>query len=426
MNARRRNALRLYARHVSEGKARFYRRYRIDLVPGLREGLYLEDLSGKRFMNCHCNGGTFNYGHCNAELAAVLKEALKRNDVGSLFAHGTGRAAVAERLAALMPGDINRVLLCTGASEAVDAALKAAMRATGRRKVISEIGGYHGCGGLATATGAPAFREPFGPPIPGFVQVPFNDAAALERAVDTETAAVILETIPATLGMPIPSDDYLPRVRAACDRHGAMLILDEVQAGLGRTGKLWAFEHWGIVPDAVIIGKGLSGGLYPIAAACFRPALAAAFEMEPFLHFTEYGGSDVGCAVALAVLERSAAAATLEHVNRLAEWFRVEFGALQRKYGDCIAEVRQKGLFFGIAYRDKAACVLMLKILFDLGLYTVYAGNNNRVMQFIPPLNVTEVQAREIMAVLHKAFEARRKPRYRIIAAFLRFTSGPG
>ena len=153
--------------------------------------------------------------------------------------------------------------------------------ATPRHAIVSATGGYHGHTGLALAAGDAQYRAPFGPNLPGFQQVPFGDLQAMESVLDDNTAAVILEPIPATLGMLLPPEDYLPGLARLCRERGVLLIIDEVQTGLGRTGRLWAYEHEGIDPDMVITGKGLSGGIYPITATLMRAELHRFFDDHP-------------------------------------------------------------------------------------------------------------------------------------------------
>jgi acetylornithine/succinyldiaminopimelate/putrescine aminotransferase len=227
----------LFARHVSSGKAKFFASVGLDFVFGRREGPYIWDLSGeKRLINCHCNGGVFNLGHRHPAIVETLVQSLRDLDIGNHHFVSEQRAALASRLTALMPGDIQYAVFAVGGGEAVDLAIKVARAATGRPGVISAEGGYHGHTGFALAAGDPKYRAPFGPMSPGFSQVPFDDVDALAKAIDGDTAAVILETVPATAGMPIARDDYFPAVRALCDRAGALLIIDEIQTGLGRTG----------------------------------------------------------------------------------------------------------------------------------------------------------------------------------------------
>jgi len=202
-----------FARHVSSGKAAFFAQAGIDFVAGEREGIYLCDIDGKRLINCHCNGGVFNLGHRNPRVIAAVQRALSLYDIGNHHLMSAPRAALAERLASLCPGEIKRVVFGVSGGEAIDLALKLARAHTRRPKIISALGGYHGHTGLALAAGDEAYRKPFEPLSPGFIQVPFGDLQALEAVMGEDIAAVIFETIPATLGIAIPPEDFYAGVR---------------------------------------------------------------------------------------------------------------------------------------------------------------------------------------------------------------------
>lgn len=385
-----------FARHVSSGKAAFFRRAGIEFVMGRREGPYIWDIDGeKRLINCHCNGGVFNLGHRHPAVVQALIESVQTLDIGNHHLLSEPRARLAARLAELAPG-LTYTVFAVGGGEATDLAIKAARGYTGRQKIVSASGGYHGHTGFALFTGDEKYFAPFGPRAPGFVQVPFNDVDALAAEVE-DAAAVILETIPATLGMPIPAPAYLPQVRRLCDAHGALLILDEIQAGLGRTGRLWAYEHFDIVPDMLLLGKGLSGGLYPMAATMMRKELERVFHADPFIHISTFGGAEVGCPVALKVLEISADPAFLAHVQAMAQVFADGFVDLQRRHAGVFVGLRQKGLMMGIEMVHPACGPLFTKAAYDNGFLSIYAANDTRVAQFLPPLIIERPLAEELL-----------------------------
>lgn len=388
----------LFSRHVSSGKAGFFTDAGIDFVFGKRQGPFVWDVSGtKRLINCHCNGGVFNLGHRNPAIIQALKDSLDLYDIGNHHLVSGQRAVLASRLAELTPGDMNYTVFGVGGGEAMDLAIKLARGYTGRLKIISAIGGYHGHTGLALATGDEQYRKPFGSQPPGFVQIPFNDIPALSREIDRETAAVVFETIPATSGMPIPDKDFYARVQDECRKAGSLLIIDEVQTGLGRTGKLWGIDHYAVVPDIMVIGKGLSGGVYPMSATCFRPELEVFFKQNPFIHVSTFGGAEVGCPVALAVLEESSRPGFLDHVRELAGVFANGFEALKRKHPEILAEFRQFGLMMGIEMVNEHCGPIMSKACYDNGILSVYANNNTKVSQLLPPLIIDADLALEII-----------------------------
>lgn len=388
----------LFARHVSSGKVRFFREAGLDFALGKREGPYLWDLSGeKRLIDCHCNGGVFNLGHRNSDIIAALEQSLRELDIGNHHLISEQRAVLAERLAELAPGNLPYTVFAVGGGEAVDLAIKVARGYTRRPNIVSAKGGYHGHTGLALAAGDEKYRSPFGPMPPGFFQVPFNDIAALERVVNADTAAVIFETVPATSGMPIAAPDYFAQVRALCDRFGALLIVDEIQTGLGRTGKLWGIQHFGVEPDIMVIGKGLSGGIYPMAATCFREELESVFHPDPFIHISTFGGAEVGCPVALKVLEISSDPAFLHHVQEMAAVFAEGFARLTEKHPTVLVRLRQLGMMMGIEMVNPYCGPLFSKAAYDAGLLCVYAYNDTRIAQFLPPLIIDRPLAEEIL-----------------------------
>jgi len=387
-----------FATHVNRGKVDTYRALGLELVMGERTGIRFRDaFDGRWYVNCHCNGGVFNLGHRHPDVVAAVRNGLDDLDVGNHHLVSGWRARLAERLAATTDGRLPGVVFGVGGGEAVDLAIKVARAHTGRIGVISAVGGYHGHTGLALAAGDPAYRDPFGPNLPGFAQVPFDDLPALDAALGDGVAAVILEAIPATLGMPVPSPGYLRGVRRLCDERGAVMILDEVQTGLGRTGTLWYHQQEGVVPDVVVTGKGLSGGVYPISATLMTAELHAFFDTEPFIHISTFGGAELGCVAALAALDVIEAPGFLEHVTDLGDRFEAGFAALP-------FTLRRRGLFMGFAFDRPDGGILAAQALIDRGVFAVFANNDLSVVQFLPPLVTTDAEADELIGIVRGAF----------------------
>ncbi|MCX8123238.1 MAG: aspartate aminotransferase family protein [Spirochaetes bacterium] len=395
----------LYARFVSPGKVLMYKKYDIALVPHKRQGVFIYDITGKRYINCHCNGGVFNVGHRNKKIMDAVKKAMQRYDIGNHHLISQPKAMLAQKLAATMPAGLNQVVYGVSGGEAIDTAIKIARAVTGRPKIISAVGGYHGHTGFALAAGDEKFKKPFEPLAPGFLQVPFNDIEAMKAVIDEQTAAVILETIPATLGIVVPDKDYFKKVSEFCHSKGALLIIDEVQTGFGRTGKLWGFEHFDVVPDIVVLGKGMSGGIYPITATIYKEDYAFFFKENPFIHISTFGGSEIGCFAAMAVLDMCDSS-LLSHVNKMAQYFIKKLTALSSQYSKSSFSVRGLGLMMGLAFADETTALFMVKLLFDNGVYVVYSGNDPRVIQFLPPLIITQREADLVIAAVEKSLKA--------------------
>ena len=386
-----------FARSVNPGKAAFFADNDLELVMGARQGVRFWDAyDGREYLNCHCNGGVFNLGHRNPRVAAAVGEALTHLDAGNHHLISPWRARLAERLAETTGGRLPGAVFAVAGGEAIDLAIKLARGHTGRNGIVSASGGYHGHTGLAVAAGDPPYRDPFGPNLPGFSQVPFNDLGALEREVGGETAAVLLESIPATLGFPMPEPGYLAAVADHCRRVGALLILDEVQTGIGRTGSFWYYSQEDVEPDMVVTAKGLGGGIYPIAATLVTADLLEFFRANPFVHVSTFGGAELGCVAALEVLDITCDQDFLRRVRELGEWFGSELE-------DLPFELRRRGMTMGFAFDEPDGGFTAMRRVIREGLFAVAANNDPSVLQFKPPLITSDSEAEEMVAAVRRA-----------------------
>ena len=315
------------AEYVCPQKVDYWQRVGVPLVIGRREGNFIWDLDGHRLYDMHLNGGTYNLGHRNPEVIEALIEATGDFDIGNHHFPSVARAELAETFDRLTPGDLTYSAFLASGGEANDLAIKSARHATGRRRVITFAHGFHGATGLATCAGDSSRAEFFRSDRPDeFLTVPFADAEAVERLLaEGDVAAVMLESIPATWGFAVPPPEYLPEVVKLAHEHGALFIADEVQVGLGRTGKLWSVETFGIEPDILVSGKGLSGGVYPIAATVMNPQAGHWLFENGWGHSSTYGGSEIGCRVAQKVLEITMRPETLANIENLTGEFGQAF-----------------------------------------------------------------------------------------------------
>jgi acetylornithine/succinyldiaminopimelate/putrescine aminotransferase len=248
------------------------------------------------------------------------------------------------------------------------------------------------------------YVEPWNCRPPHFRKVGIAELARIERHLDDDTAAVSLETVPATLGMALIPRNVLQHVRRVTAERGILLILDEIQTGCGRTGRTWAFQHYGILPDIFATAKGLSGGIYPMAATVYRDEMETVFEPNPLIHFSSYGGSEIGCAAAEVVLDKATDAAFLAHVNRIAGIFREEVQSLARQTPKVVG-LRQLGLFQALEFRDIPTCIAAVQRLNVNGVFCVFANNDRICAQLMPPLTITESQTLELMALVRRSVE---------------------
>ena len=373
------------------------------LVIGRREGYRLWDLSGQELLDFHLNGGTFNLGHRNPEVVEALVLAVQELDIGNHHFASLARAELAEQLARLTPGDLTYSVLVPSGSEANDVAIKTARRATGRRRVVGLATGYHGRTGLAGAAGEDAAARYFLSDSSDFTKVPFADLDAMAAALARDdVAAVILETVPATSGFPVPPEGYLPAVRALCDEHGTLLLADEVQTGLGRTGWLWGIERFGVQPDILVTAKGLSGGMYPIAAAVMSERVAGWLHEYGWGHVSTFGGAEIGCRVAQKVLEITTRPETQASITALIDRFDSALTEIRARE-PYLSEVRQTGLVIGLRVEHPNGAVYLQQELFALGLWAIASGFDQSVLQFKPGLLLDEQLADVALERLEEA-----------------------
>jgi putrescine aminotransferase len=386
-----------FAGHVNRGKVAALQAMGVDIVVGEREGARFRDAYGGRwYWNCHCNGGVFNLGHRHPAVVGAMREALDHLDVGNHHLLSGWRARLAEQLSASTGDRLPYALFTPSGSEAVDLALTLARGHTGRQKIVAANGAYHGLAGFARAASDPRWSEPYGEPLPGFAHVPFNDLDRLNAELDGGAAAVILESIPATLGFPPPEPGYLREAGELARRNGALLILDEVQTGLGRTGTPWFHQQEQAEPDIVITGKGLGGGMYPVSAALISEELEAFFDQRPFAYVSTFGGSELGCVAASAVMTEISRPDFTDRVQSLGERFERGFDGLP-------FELRRRGLTMGLSFEGPEGGVEAAKTLIEAGVFAVFAEHDHSVTQFKPPLILSDSEADEVIAAVRHA-----------------------
>lgn len=359
------------------------------------EGAYVWDTDGKRYLDLLTGIAVNALGHAHPKIVeAVTAQISKIGHTSNLYVNEPA-LALAERLLDLcgVPG---KVFFCNSGAEANEAALKMSRR-TGRTKVVACTGGFHGrTMGALSLTGQPGKKTPFEPLVPGVSHIPFGDVAALEAAIDDDTAAFIVEPIQGEQGVVVPPEGYLQEARRITSEHGALLILDEVQTGIGRLGTWFAFQQAGIVPDVMTLAKGIGGGL-PLGATIGFGAAADLF--QPGHHGTTFGGNPVCCAAALAVLDTIAAEGLLEHASSVGKEIAAGVEALHHPM---ISGVRGAGLLLGITLREavsaKAAAVA------QKAGYLINPIQPD-VIRLAPPLVLDESDALSFVAALPTFFE---------------------
>lgn len=396
----------LVARHLSPHKARAYREAGIDLVQGRREGVYVWDLEGREYINLRSSGGVFNFGHSPRFAMEALAAAVTEHDMGDWLLPSARRARGAEALARLLPDPLRYTFFTASGAEAVEVACKLARSVTGRPGFVCAEHGYHGHVGFSLAMDDPPLSDRYRPLTPGIVRVPFGDAAAADAAVTGQTAAVIMETIPATGGYLVPPRGYFGELRRLCDERGALLVLDEVQAGLCRTGRLWAFEHFGVVPDVLITGKGTSAGVYPVAACCFGDRVERHFAEDPFFHPSSFAGSELAARVVEAAVERYEDPGLLENVNEMGLRLAAGFDELVAGHEGRLVSHRGLGLMRALETPSDAHGLELTRQCFRHGLLAIFAFNRQSTLQVMPPLVIDSGEVDEVLRRLDVAVGA--------------------
>ena len=367
-------------------KTQFWTDAGVDLVIDRREDYFLWDMSGRRLIDMHLNGGTYSIGHRNPEVMQALSEGMQHFDVGNHHFPSVARTALAERLVDSAPDSITKVAFGSGGGEAIDIALKSARHATQRRKIVSIIKAYHGHTGLAVATGDDRFSKMFLSDRPDeFVHVPFGDIDAMDQALSgNDVAAVIMETIPATYGFPMPPPGYLNAVKDLAARYGALYIADEVQTGLMRTGEMWAITKYGVEPDIIVTGKGLSGGMYPITAAMLNERAAQWLYQDGFGHISTFGGAELGCVAAIKTLEITSRPPVRSMVHYIAALFAEGLARIQSDYPDWFVGIRQNGVVIGLEFNHPEGAKFVMRELYQNGVWAIFSTLDPRVLQLKP------------------------------------------
>ncbi|HEY3417700.1 MAG TPA: aminotransferase class III-fold pyridoxal phosphate-dependent enzyme, partial [Armatimonadota bacterium] len=334
-----------YRRYVNPGLANLMDFVGFHAVEVGGEGAIVRDSTGVEYLDFLGGYGVFALGHVHPKVVRAVQEQAGKMPLSSRVLFNRPMADLAEKLASLTPGTLQYSFFCNSGTEAVEGALKLARLSSGKTSIIGTEGGFHGktYGGLS-ASGREVYRKPFAPMVPEFSHVPFGDVAAVAAAITEQTAAVIVEPVQGENGVIVPPDDYLPGLRELCTQRGVLLILDEVQTGFGRTGKLFGCNHWDVQPDIMTLAKALGGGVMPIGAFTATPEVWKAFEPNPLLHSSTFGGNELACVAGLAAIDAILEERLPERAAELGEVLLAGLRAVAAKYPGTITEVRGKGL----------------------------------------------------------------------------------
>jgi len=355
-----------------------YGKREVALVRG--QGAQVWDAAGRRYIDCAAGIGVANVGHSHPKIVDAIAEQAATLITCPEFVYNDRRAELLSRLAAIMPGELNRIFLCNSGTEAVEGAIKFARLSTGRPGVVAAMRGFHGrTFGALSATHNKAYRDPFGPLVPGFSHVPFNNIERLEMTLTDETAAVLIEVVQGEGGVRPASYEWLKTVQQLCRRQGVLLIVDEVQTGYGRTGRMFAVEHFGIEPDLLCLGKAMAGGV-PMGAIGIGPRVA---ELPVGVHGSTFGGNPLACAAAIAVLDIFEQAGLAALADERGLYLQERLRGLNLPI---VREVRGLGLMVGVELRTRVMPAILR--LMDHGVLALNAGPTT--LRLLPPLVISE------------------------------------
>ncbi len=354
-------------------------------------GARLWDSEGNEYIDCAASQGWANVGHSHPAVTAAIKEQLDVYVAGQESSFNDQRALWLRDMASVLNASLgwNGCFIhpSNSGTEANEAAIKFARYATGRQKIIAAMRGFHGrTMGALSLTWNPKYREPFEPLVPGISHIPYDNIEAAAAAIDDDTAAVIVEIVQGEGGVYPGSGEYFNSLRESCTRHGALLIVDEIQTGVGRTGRWLASEHFGLSPDVVTLGKSIGGGL-PMGVTAWRSELG---QFKPGLHGSTFGGNPLVCAASRAVIQVMVDESLPQRAAELGQWLQAELAALPTKK---IREVRGLGLMIGVELRGKVTPIL--QELMERGVWALPAGLN--VLRLLPPLVIQRDDLQQVV-----------------------------
>jgi len=373
--------------------ANVYQRFPITVVRG--KGTKVWDANGKEYIDCMGGYGVALVGHCNDKVVKAIKEQADKLITCHSSCYNDARLDFLRKLISIAPKGLTKAYLCNSGAEASESAIKIARKYTKRHGIVAMVGSFHGkTMGALSITYAQKYREAFAPLLEGVKFVPFGNAVKLQEAIDDSIGTVIVEPIQGESGIHVAPDGYLQKVREICNNKGIALIFDEIQSGLGRTGKLWAGEHWNVAPDIMCLAKGIAGGV-PMGAALAKPEMMDSLKLGE--HSSTFGGNPLACAAGSATLECIVDDGLMNNANRIGKYFREGLLALKDKH-KIIREVRGLGLMLAAELRFEVKDVLFDGI--KEGLLMLYSGKN--IIRLLPPLVIDEHAVSNALTIMDK------------------------
>jgi LysW-gamma-L-lysine/LysW-L-ornithine aminotransferase len=358
-----------------------YQRFSVNVARG--KGALVWDVNGKEYIDCMGGYGVALVGHCNDRVVSAIKKQAETLITAHMSVYNETRLEFMKKMAEQTPPGLTKMFFTNSGAESVEAALKFARKFTGKPGVVAMNGAYHGkTFGALSVTYNEKYRKSFMPLLEGVKFVPYSDPSKLEEAVDDDTGAVILEPIQGETGIIVPPDDLLPKIREICNRKNIVLIFDEIQAGLGRTGKMWAGQNWNTTPDIMCLAKGIAGGV-PMGLVLTKPEIMDSIKLGE--HSSTFGASPLACAAASATMDALTQDGLVENAAKTGRFFKEKLEGLKERH-KIIREVRGLGMMLGVELRFEVRDVLFDGI--SQGLLMLYSGRN--ILRLLPPLVMDE------------------------------------
>ena len=379
-----------------------YQRFPVTIEKGV--GAHVWDVDGKEYIDCMGGYGVALVGHQNQRVNNAIKEQVDKIITVHSSLYNKTREEFLKTLIGLTPKGLTQVHLNNSGAEAIEAAMKFARKFTGKKGMVAMKGSYHGKSfGALSLTFNPKYRKAFAPLVEKVSFASYGDIESLRSVIDDDTAFVILEPIQGESGIIVAPDGFLQEVRKLCDEKGILLIFDEIQAGLGRTGRLWACDHWNTVPDILCLAKGIAGGV-PMGATVVRPDILDS--MGKGEHSSTFGGNPISCAAGTAALKALTEDGLIENSEKMGKMFREGLEKLKEKH-NIIREIRGKGLMIGIEMKFEVRDILMG--LIKEGVLMLYSGRN--ILRILPPLVISEEDVTKVLHALDSVLSEEEKKR---------------
>jgi putrescine aminotransferase len=392
------NLFESYERLINPAYPSFLNKLGLNKIAVKAQGATITDSQGNTYIDCVGGYGLFNLGHNNPDIIESVIEQLMEQQLLTKPFVSEIQVKFAECIEKITPGDLSCSFILNSGSEAIDCAIKLVRLHKGGKTIITAQKSFHGhTFGALTASGIPSFKRAFQPLLPGFISVPFGDIKALKRSISAETGAVLIEPIQHEAGVLLPPDDYLKKVRELCDEHDLILVLDEIKTGFGKTGRLFACEHYNIVPDVLVLGKSLGGGLIPAGAVVAKSHLWKRFGLSFSMSASSYAGNVLACRAGLAAIRYIQEGNLLAECEEKGKMLLRSFRDYVEEYPNILRSAEGLGLLIGIETQSSRIALELAKEVIRRGIIMVPAFGNSSVLMVEPPLVISFKQIRAVV-----------------------------